>query len=67
METHKNPHRVPGYPMQYVNAEEMEEASINTIHKFDVHGDGTVGVPVRTATKKDAERMGTKPKPSPII
>jgi len=58
--------RVPGYPMRYIGADKSYQSE-NTLQYLEVHGDGEVDIPVRTATPEDAELMGVKKKPSSLV
>jgi hypothetical protein len=63
----KQSKRIPGEPFRYFNATDLAESDRETMAKLAVHGDGKIGVPVRTATTEDAKRIGDKPKPSPLV
>lgn len=58
--------RVPGEPFRYINAHDLKIQDEQMIKKMEVHNDGEIGIPVRTANAKDAEQIGDKPKPSPL-
>ncbi len=63
----KESKRIPGEPYRYFNATELAKLDKQAMEKVEVHGDGQMGIPVRTAKPEDAERIGDKPKPSPLI
>jgi hypothetical protein len=63
----KESKRIPGEPYRYFNATDLAEQDKETMAKMAVHGDGKMGIPVRTATSEDALRIGDKPKPSPLV
>lgn len=59
--------RVPGYPMRYVGAKKLDEDRQRNAQKYNAHGDGEIGISVRTAKPDDADKVGVKRKPSPLI
>ncbi|MCL6446311.1 MAG: hypothetical protein K6T83_23175 [Alicyclobacillus sp.] len=58
--------RVPGYPMRYIGAKNLDEDMDANLHRLDVDGDGERGIQVRSAAPEDAKRRGRR-KPSPLI
>lgn len=62
----KQSHRTPGYSYRNFAVEGLEDSEKATMKKLEVHGDGALGIPVRTATPDDALRLGDERKPSPL-
>jgi hypothetical protein len=57
--------RVPGYTLRRIDAEKVEHALEESIHRYDVKGDAKAGIPSRIPTATDAERLGDDNFPAP--
>jgi hypothetical protein len=58
--------RTPGYPYRYTAPEKLREDAQETLEKFEIHGDHSTTVPVRTAKPEDGELINDRGKRSPI-
>jgi hypothetical protein len=53
--------------MRYVGAKKLDEDRQRNAQKYNAHGDGEIGISVRTAKPDDADKVGVKRKTSPLI
>ncbi|OFW76919.1 MAG: hypothetical protein A2201_08235 [Alicyclobacillus sp. RIFOXYA1_FULL_53_8] len=59
--------RTPGYRYRPIDVTELAAQSKKTLDVQAVHGDGEVGVPVRTAKRSDAQQRDARPARSPFV
>jgi len=59
--------RTPGYRYRPIDVTDLEAQSKKTLDVQAVHGDGEVGVPVRTAKHNDAKQRDERPPRSPLV
>lgn len=59
--------RVPGPRLRYIAAEKLDDDRRQLLHKYEVHGDGAPGIPVRSARRIDGLSAGRADRNSPLV
>lgn len=62
----KNSARTPGHSFRYIGPGKLREDAKDTVEKYEVHGDHTTGIEVRTAKPEDGELINDRGDRSPL-
>jgi hypothetical protein len=58
--------RTPGYPYRYIGPAKLRKDAFEALDKYEVHGDDSTTVPVRTAKPEDGELINDRQNRSPL-